>query len=147
MAGTALYGAMIVLGATTSVTVDYHFFGKARSDPSFLSIQLADMVNFAMRGGAAIDLRRSPDAHKRLMILATICVAEARFPRWWGKGLERLLRDGYWWNWARLYLSDFLLIVLLGAYDLVSRRRLYSAYVLGAVWGLWGSSSLRSGCL
>lgn len=136
MVGTALYGAMIVLGVTTSVVVDDHFFGKAPSVPSFLSIQLADMVSFAVLGGAAIALRKSPSAHKRLMILATICVANAGFTRWWGNGLERLLGDGYWGNLAQVYLSDFLLIALMGAYDLIRRRRLYAAYAVGAVWVL-----------
>lgn len=136
IAGAALYGAMIVLGVTTSVVVDDRFFGRAPGDPSFLSVQLADMVNFAMLGGVAIALRKRPDAHKRLLILATICVANVGFARWWGSGLLRLLGDGYWGNWAHLYLSDFLLIVILGAYDLFSRRRLYSAYILGAAWAL-----------
>ncbi len=136
MAGTALYGAMIVLGVVTSVVVDDHFFGKVPRDPSFLSVQLADMVNFAMLGGAAIALRKSSDAHKRLMILATICIANVGFSRWWGNGLERLLGDGYWGSWSQLYLGDFLLIAILGACDLLSRRRLHPAYILGAAWAL-----------
>lgn len=136
MAGTALYGAMIVLGLVTSVAIDREFFGKAPADPAFLSIQLADMVNFALLGGAAIALRRQPDAHKRLMILATICVANAGFTRWWGNGLERLLGEGYWGNWARAYLSDLVLVAMMIAYDLFSRRRLNSACVAGAGWAL-----------
>lgn len=136
MVGTALYGAMLVLGITTSVVVDYDLFGTPRSDPSFLSIQLADMLAFAVLGGLAIALRKRPDAHKRLMILATICIANAGFSRWWARGLESLVGDGYWGNWAQLYLSDFLLIAMVGAYDLISRRRMYSAYIFGALWGL-----------
>ncbi len=136
LAGTALYGALIVLGIATSVVVDDHFFGKVPRDPSFLSVQLADMVNFAMLGGAAIALRKSSDTHKRLMILATICIANVGFSRWWGNGLQRLLGDGYWGSWSQLYLGDFLLIAILGAYDLFSRRRLYRAYVLGAACAL-----------
>lgn len=136
IAGVALYGAMIVLGIVTSVAVDYSQFATPQSDPQFLSIQLADMVNFIVLGGAAIALRKSPDAHKRLMILATICIADAGFARWWGAGLERLLGNGYWGNWAQLYLSDFLLIALLGAYDLFTRRSLYPVYVRGAAFGL-----------
>lgn len=136
MAGTALYGAMIVLGLTTSVVVDHDLFATARSDPSFLSIQLADMAAFAVLGGLAVALRKSPEAHKRLIILATIFIADAGFSRWWAPGLERFLGNGYWGTWAELYLSDFLLAAAIGAYDLISRRRLYSAYVFGAVWGL-----------
>jgi len=136
VAGTALYGAMIVLGVTTSVVVDYDLFATPRSDPSFLSIQLADMAAFAVLGGLAIALRKKPDGHKRLMILATVFIADAGFSRWWAPGLERFIGNGYWGNWAQLYLSDFLLVAMLGAYDLISRRRAYSAYVFGAVWGL-----------
>ncbi len=136
MAGTALYGAMIVLGITTSVAVDYELFVTPRSDPSFLSVQLADMLTFALLGGVAIARRKNPDAHKRLMLLATIFIADAGFARWWGPGLERFLGDGYWGNWAQLYLGDLLLVAMLGAYDLISRGRLYPAYAFGALWGL-----------
>jgi hypothetical protein len=136
MAGTALYGAMLVLGITTVVVVDHDLFVTPQSDASFLSIQLADMLTFAVLGGLAIALRKNPDAHKRLMILATVFIADAGFSRWWAPGLERFLGNGYWGNWAELYLSDFILAAMLGAYDLISRRRVYSAYVFGAVWGL-----------
>jgi len=136
MVGTALYGAMLVLGLVTSIVVDYDLFATPRSDPSFFSIQLADMLAFAVLGGAAIALRKSSDAHKRLMLLATIFIADAGFSRWWAPGLEKLLGDGYWGIWAQAYLSDLLLVALVGAYDLLSRGRLYSAYVFGAVWGV-----------
>jgi hypothetical protein len=100
---------MIVLGLTTSVVVDHHEFATPQSDPSFLGIQLADMLAFSVLGGAAIALRRAPDAHKRLMILATIFIADAGFSRWWAPGLEKLLGDGCtsptcWersWGWGR----------------------------------------------
>lgn len=136
MAGVALYGAMLVLGVVTSVVVDHHAYVTAHGDPSFLSIQLGDMLAFGVLGAFAIALRKSPEAHKRLMILATICIADAGFSRWWAPGLKRLLGDGYWGNWAQLYLSDFLLIVLVGIYDLIRRRRLFPVYVFGALWGL-----------
>src|SRR5579872_6765782 len=79
MAGVALYGAMIVLGLVTSVVVDYDLFGTAHGDAPFLSIQLADMLAFAVLGGMAIALRKNADAHKRLIILATIFIANAGF--------------------------------------------------------------------
>jgi len=136
MAGTALYGAMIVLGVVTAVVVDYYQFPLPHSDPSFLSIQLGDMLNFAVLGGAAIAMRKTPDAHKRLIILATLFISDAGFARWWAPGLERLLGNGYWGSWAQDYLSNFLLIALVGAYDVFSRRRMHPAYVFGAIWGL-----------
>ncbi|MHB8811791.1 MAG: hypothetical protein ACYDAE_00825 [Steroidobacteraceae bacterium] len=69
------------------------------------------------------------------MTLATICIADAGFSRWWTNGLERLVGNGYWGNWAPLYLNDFLLIAMVGAYDLISGRRIHSAYIFGAPWG------------
>jgi hypothetical protein len=127
---------MIVLGLVTSVVVDYQLFGTPHGDAPFLSVQLADLLAFAVLAGFAIALRRNPDAHKRLIILATICISNAGFARWWAPGLEKLLGDGYWGNWAQDYLSDLLLIATIGAYDLITRRRLYSAYIYGAAWGL-----------
>jgi len=136
MAGTALYGAMLVLGIATAVVVDYAQFATPQGDPSFFSIQMADMLAFGVLGALAIGLRKDADTHKRLIILATIFLSNAGFSRWWGPGLEKLLGNGYWGTWAQLYLGDLLLVALLGTYDLLSRRRVYFAYVYGAVWGL-----------
>jgi hypothetical protein len=103
------------------------------------------MLAFTVLGGFAIALRKNPDAHKRLMVLATICIANAGFGRWWGPPLARLLGDsGYWANWAQGYLSDFLLIAMVGVYDLISRRRLFSLTSWEQLGG-WGSNSPRSG--
>jgi hypothetical protein len=75
------------------------------------------------------------------MILATIFIADAGYGRWWGSTLTTLLSDGravagYWANAAGLFLGDFLLVVVMGAYDLVTRRRLHPAFIFGAVFGL-----------
>ncbi|MGA9854651.1 MAG: hypothetical protein WBR29_05175 [Gammaproteobacteria bacterium] len=43
---------------------------------------------------------------------------------------------GFWANAVGLYLSDFLLVVLMGAYDLITRRSLYPAFIFGALFGL-----------
>lgn len=51
MAGTALYGAMLVFGITTAIVMDHDLFGTKPNDPPFLSIQLADMLAFAVLGG------------------------------------------------------------------------------------------------
>lgn len=150
MAGACLYGSMIVLGIAAAVTTARLQFGTPDSDPSFLSIQFADMLSFTVLGGAALAFRKVPSAHKRLILLATIFIANAGFARWWGDGLHDLLGaglnltdpylanlvDGYWVNVIGEYLADFLLVAALGAYDLVTRRRLHPAYIFGATWGL-----------
>jgi hypothetical protein len=143
IAGACLWAVMIVLGLATAVTVHRAAFGTPQSDPSFIAIQILGMLTFAVVGGAALALRKTPAAHKRLMLLAVIFIADAGFARWWADGLHRLLgtgpfplADGFWSNWAELYLSNLLLVLALGSYDLLTRRRLHPAFAWGASFGL-----------
>jgi len=136
VAGAYLYPAVVVLGLTASVIVDRHYFGTPDFDPGFLSIQLADMLSFAVLAGAALGFRKTPSAHKRFMLLATIFICDAGFGRWWGDGLIGLLGHNYGGLLAALYLGDILLVAVLGAYDLITRGRLHPAYVLGASFGI-----------
>ena len=41
---------------------------------------------------------------------------------------------GFLGGWMADYLGVSLLVLALGAYGLVTRRRLYPAYVFGAIW-------------
>ena len=148
IAGMYLYPLMVVLGVATAVAVNRSEVGTPHFDPGFISIQLADMLNFATLASAAFWFRRIPSAHKRFMILATIFIADAGYARWWGRTLIPLLSGGhatagYWANAAGFYLGDFLLVVVMGAYDLITRRRLHPAFIFGAVFGLtWEAVSL-----
>jgi len=136
--GAVLASVMVVLGLAVSVIVDRLHFGRPDNDPQFLAIQLADLLNFGVLAAAAIVWRKTPSAHKRLILLATIFIADAGFARWWGDGLARLVGSGdtVWQNWTVFYLSDLLLVALVGAYDLVTRRRLHPAFIAGSVFGL-----------
>ena len=134
--GFYLYPAVVVLGLAASVVVDRRYFGTPDFDPGFLSIQLADMLSFAVLAGAALWLRKTPSAHKRLMLLATIFICDAGFARWWGDGLIGLLGHNYGGLLAALYLGDILLVALLGIYDLATRGRLHPVYIFGAGLGL-----------
>lgn len=136
VATAILAPVMVVLGLSTAYVVDNLHFGTPDNDPSFLSIQLADLLNFAVLASAAILCRNTSSAHKRLILLATIFISDAGFARWWGEALEKLLGHSFWANWAVDYLSDFLLVAAIGFYDLFTRRRLHPAYLIGAIWGL-----------
>jgi len=48
--------------------------------------------------------------------------------------VHSLLGHGYWPMFAGFYLVNDLLIVGMGAYDLVTRKRLLPAYVAGVAW-------------
>ncbi len=137
IAGAILASVMVVLALAASVIVDRLHFGTPLNDPSFLAIQLADILDFGVLVAAAIIWRKTPSAHKRLILLATIFIANAGFSRWWGEPIAKLVGDkGFWQNWTIFYLADLLLIALIGAYDLITRRRLHPAFVAGALFGL-----------
>lgn len=139
LAGAVLAPIMIVVGLTTAVVMDRLHFHAADSDndPSFLAIQLADILSFGVLATAALLWRKSASAHKRLILLATIFIADAGFARWWGDSLVKLVgQHGFWPNWVVLYVSDLLLVALIGGYDLMTRRRLLPAFIAGSAFGL-----------
>jgi hypothetical protein len=108
--------------------------GTPRSDPAFISTLLVDVLNFASLATAGLLLRRDAAAHKRLMLLATMSLLQAGFIRWWGNAILAAFGRGFVGGWLADYLGVSLLVVGLGAYDLVTRRCLHPAYVLGAIW-------------
>ncbi len=91
--GAYLIPVMLVLGVMTALAVDHFRLGKSNSDPSFLSIQLGDLISFGLLVSAAIAFRKVPAAHKRLMLISTICISDAGFARWGAMELHNLLGD------------------------------------------------------
>jgi len=129
-----LVPTMIVLGTMAAFISERRDLGTPASDPAFMSLMLGDMVVFAGIASAGLILRGSPVAHKRLMLLSTIILTDAGYGRWWQPSLHRMFGDGFWQFWVENYLGPIVLILLAGAYDLATRRRLHPAYVWAAVW-------------
>lgn len=134
VAGGVLAGAMVVLGPAAAFIVQRARLGGPHSDPSFLSVQLTDILAFAGLATAAILCRKQSAAHKRLILLATLYISDAGFSRWLGDPLQAVVGDGFGGTIAQLYLANDLLILGLGVYDLMTRHRLHQAYIIGAVW-------------
>lgn len=135
-AGAVLAAVMIVIGPATAIYMQRFHFGTRESDPVFLAIQLTDILAFTGLVTAAIALRNNSSAHKRLILLATLYISDAGFARFLGDSLQRALGGGFWPFMAEAYLGNDILVVGLGAYDLITRRRLHPAYVVGVVWTL-----------
>jgi hypothetical protein len=132
-------GAMIVLGPMVAWMEQHRDFGTPLGDPGFFSIQTIDIISFAVLGTAGVLLRSRPSAHKRLMLIATLCIADAGYGRWLPTPLEHAMGGHTFWpNYLGLFGVTGLMIVGLGVYDLITRRRLHPAYVAGAAWGLTG---------
>jgi len=133
--GVGLAGAMILIGPATALMVHRLAFGTPGDDPAFLSVQLGDILAFAGLAVAAFLLTRQPAAHKRLILLATLYIADAGFARWLGPPLNAHIGAGSLWPLlAVLYLGNDILIAGLGAYDWITRQRLHPAYVAGVAW-------------
>ncbi len=134
VAGAMLAGTMVVLGPVTALVMDRIHLGTPASDPSFLSTQLLDIVEFTALVLAALLLNTAPSAHKRLMLLATFALTTAGFGRIMGVTFESRFGHSTWPYFGDTYLGGDLLVVAIAIYDLLTRRRLYPTYVAGCLW-------------
>jgi hypothetical protein len=134
MVGAALAGVMIIIGPATAVVVHAATFGKTGKPPAFLAVQFTDILAFAGLVIPALLWRTRSAAHKRLILLATIYISDAGFARWLNVPLVSLLGHGYWPALAAQYLPSDLLVLGIGAYDVLTRGRLHPAYTAGVAW-------------
>jgi hypothetical protein len=86
-------------------------------------------LTFALFVGAAVALRRNAQAHKRLILLASISIispAVARIMQWPVFGAE--INANFF---VIAFVSSFVLAGVVAAYDLATRKRLHPATLLG----------------
>jgi hypothetical protein len=139
IAGAMLAGTMIVLGPLTALIVQRWQLGTPDSYPAFLSTQVTDIIIFAGLVLTGLLLNTNPASHKRLLLLATVAIADAGFGRITGVSIETRYGVNFWPAFADDYGNDLLLIAI-GVYDWLARRRLYPVYVKGSIWILaWQS--------
>jgi uncharacterized membrane protein YozB (DUF420 family) len=85
LAGVALATGMVVLGLLGSLVAANRptgFNGVPVPPLQFLVVPFFDLVFFAILFSVAIARRGDPQAHKRLMLLATVSLLGAAFARW-----------------------------------------------------------------
>lgn len=126
-----LGAAMVVLGLVTAVeAVRRGAHGAFSDDPRvFMVIPFFDFVLFAGFLGAGYWRRRSPEAHKRLMLLATIDLIGPAMARMAQQSTRPLFSE-HFPMWA--FAGMMLFIVIASVYDLTTRRRVHPAYLWGA---------------
>jgi len=130
---TALAAFIVVISPITAYVVDQRALGTPDSDPSFLCVQWGGILGFAILVTAAVLLRRQPAYHKRLILLSTLFIVDAGYARWLGSVIGPISGDGFWGFYAPTYAIAGALIVGVGAYDLITRRRLHPATIGGVV--------------
>lgn len=123
--------AMVMLGLVTAVEAVRRDAGRAFDvDPRvFMVIPFFDFVLFAGFLGAGYAWRRSPETHKRLMLLATIDLIGPAMARM-AQQSSRPLFSQHFPMWA--FGGMMLFIAAACAYDLATRRRIHPAYLWGA---------------
>lgn len=128
---TGLGAAMVVLGLVTAVeSVRRGAGGAFDDDPRvFMVIPFFDFVLFASFLGAGYRWRRSPETHKRLMLLATIDLIGPAIARM-AQHSSRPLFAEHFPMWA--FAGMMLFIAVSAVYDLATRRRVHPAYLWGA---------------
>jgi len=124
--GAVLAALLVVIGLTTAiVSARRNFAAGNQGALTFLAIPFGDMLVFSVLVTAGIRYRRRAEAHKRLMLLATISILDAAIVRW----PLAIMAAG---PVAFFGVTDLLIVAGL-VYDLMSRRRVHPAYIWGGL--------------
>ena len=145
MAGAALAAVMLVLGPATAITADALAYARRGVTPEFMAVQFIDILYFATVLGAALLLRNRPAIHKRLMLMALFYISNAGFARYLNGLAAAPLGDGFWGDMVGIYLGGDVLMLGLGAYDLITSRRVYPAWLAAFAWAIGLELTARAG--
>ena len=127
IAGALLAASMVTVGTLTALKMAARGSAPGGIDPlAFSMIPLSDMFLFAAFVAAALLMRANREAHKRLMLLAYVCIVVAAVAR-----LPGVLPLG-----PLVFFGLAFVFILFGVvYDSVSRHRVHPVYI-------WGGSLL-----
>ena len=125
--GLILAPLVVILG----ILVAGEMLERTAVIPGFNSAQifavaLSEVAGFAVPVFFAFRLRRRPDLHKRLILIATIAMMTAGFGRW---PIAFLLHKP-----LPAMLAAFTLFVPMIAFDWLSTRRLHRVTLMGSAW-------------
>jgi hypothetical protein len=137
----AILSIMIVVFGAAVVTINAREgrVPDAGAAPVIVFLSYANIFIFGAFVASAVFLRRRPEVHKRLMLLATLNLLSAAFSR---IPLDFIQSGGVF---AVFGLLD-LFVVLCVAYDTWRHRRLHPAFALGAlVTFVWPALSIVVG--
>ncbi len=128
MAGFVVAMAMVVTVALTAAGLAARVKGAPSMELvlGLLVVTFIDAFDFAVLAGFAYALRRNAAAHKRLIIIATVCLTRAAFFRWHVPILYRHVYPDY--------AATYALLLLLAAYDLWSTRKIHRATLWGSLF-------------
>lgn len=121
---------MAVFGPLAAIASQVANFGHPTSDPPFLSVQFLNLAGFLAVLSWGISQRKNPAAHRRLMILSTVALADpgfSRFSGWLWPTPPPSLVAVYLW----VFYGNVLLVGLMLGWDLWKKRLIRSAAIAG----------------
>ena len=128
--GAALAGAVLLLGIVATLIAATRlngFLDVPIPAPQFMIVPLVDILNFGVLVAVAIVRRRDTQAHKRLILLASICMLDAAFARW--PGVHNTGQIVY-------FLFNDLFLIPMIIWDWRVLGRIHSATLWGGIWFL-----------
>jgi hypothetical protein len=128
VAGAVLAGVMVALGimiTTSRIAMIPH---PGHGALVFLFAASADMLTFGLLAFAAVALRRNPEWHKQLMVLAYIGLMPAATAR-----IGHIAGGNILPSTLIFGLTDVFLLLAIG-YDWFSRRKVHPAYLWGGLF-------------
>lgn len=128
IAGFFLLCGMPVVGAlTATAAVAHNRFPPAFDDPLlFYYDSIASLLAFAVLVYFALRFRKAPQTHKRLVLLATLIIAEAGIFRWPEHWIHEMPHG--------VTTVTYLFVLLMIAYDFFSQRRIHPATLWGGLF-------------
>lgn len=120
---------MAVLGpwaALASLAVNLHTPGFSSA---FLSVNIVDIGGFLILLGWGVALRKNPAAHRRIMMLSMVAIADPGFSRFISAFSAEPTSVLPWFLW--MFYGNILLIVLMAWWDW-RQGRLMRQFVVGA---------------
>lgn len=128
---------MVPLGVATGLTS----VAQGRSPPGLLALNLVDLLGFITFIAIGLRYRRHPAAHKRLMMLAMISIADPGFARITKHVLTHPSTSLGWF--VSVFYGNVLLLVAMFAWDQWRRSRIHPALLAGGL-SLIGAELLTS---
>lgn len=118
---------MVPLGIATGLTT----VAQGRDPPGLLALNLVDLLGFITFVAIGLRYRGHPAAHKRLMMLAMISIADPGFAR---ITKHLLTHPGTPLAWfMHVFYGNVLLLVAMFGWDLWRRRRVHPALLAGGM--------------
>lgn len=121
---------MAVLGPWAAIAEMVVSLHTQYFDPQFLIVNLVDIGGFLLLLAWGIALRKNPAAHRRMMILSTISLADPGFARFSGWLWPNEPHSAMVWFFYVFY-GNVLLVALMAAWDWW-RGRLLRSFAIGA---------------